>query len=314
MAIANQKSSVVCKFWLSGRCTRNPCQFSHQCLPSQQQLTASCGPGGPIRRKFTSRTRTTAPRQQKQHPITTKIFSKEEDGRVCKHWMSGTCIYGEECHHLHSWVSSKAKADIERVLQLKEHNKTMTGIAFSSGYEIMHTGSKDGTLRAWDVPTGECIGYINVGAEVGCLIYQWPWIFAGVPNAIWAGNTETSLRLSLEGPVGQVNALAVCQDTLFAACDDGNILAYNPCQEDKTFRQTATLRGHSKAVLSLEYSGSDNVYIQLFSGSADCTIRCWDPNTFQCTHVLEGHSGAVTSLISWKSFLLSGSTCVYGDD
>ncbi|KAL9674409.1 hypothetical protein QQ045_030681 [Rhodiola kirilowii] len=233
---------------------------------------------------------------------------------VCEHWMSGTCIYGEECNHLHSWVSSKAKSDIERVLQLREHKKTITGIAFSSGYEIMHTGSKDGTLRAWDVPTGECIGYINVGAEVGCLIYQWPWIFAGVPNAIWAGNTETSLRLSLEGPVGQVNALVVCQDTLFAACDDGNILTYKPCQEDKTFRQTATLRGHSKAVLSLEYSGSDNVYIQLFSGSADCTIRCWDPNTFQCTHVLEGHSGAVTSLISWKSVLLSGSTCVYGDD
>lgn len=95
---------------------------------------------------------------------------------------------------------------------------------------------------------------INLGGEVGCMISEGPWIFIGVTNFVkvnyitlefffffggefhmvckressvnimipgyvmifQAWNTQTNTDLSLSGPVGQVYAMAVGNDLLFA--------------------------------------------------------------------------------------------------
>ena len=48
----------------------------------------------------------------------------------------------------------------------------------------LYTGSKDGTVRVWDCHSGECDRVINLGAEVGSLISEGHWVFAGLPNVV----------------------------------------------------------------------------------------------------------------------------------
>uniref|UniRef100_A0A7N0SW94 C3H1-type domain-containing protein n=1 Tax=Kalanchoe fedtschenkoi TaxID=63787 RepID=A0A7N0SW94_KALFE len=226
------------------------------------------------------------------NPKKTKTTAKEEK------WTS----WSYKGQFLHSWVTGNANPVITRLAELKGHTRAVTGIAFTSVSQVLYTGSRDGTLRAWDARTGHCIDCLNLNAEVGCLISQDSWVFAGVPNAIKAFHAVvTSLSLSLDGPIGQVYAMVVCHDTLFAACEDGNILAYEPSEEEKTFKLIATLGGHSGAVLSLSTAKG-----LVYSGSADGSIRCWNPDTFRCSHKIEGHAGPVTSLAIRDTYIISG--------
>ncbi|CAL2272913.1 unnamed protein product [Prunus armeniaca] len=59
-----------------------------------------------------------------------------------------------------------------------------------------------------------CLGVINLGGEVGCMISE--GLFVGIPDVVNAWNTQTNSELSLSGPVGQVYALVVGNDLLFA--------------------------------------------------------------------------------------------------
>ena len=36
----------------------------------------------------------------------------------------------------------------------------------------------------WDCNTGLCTNVVNLGAEVGSLTSEGPWVFVGVPNAV----------------------------------------------------------------------------------------------------------------------------------
>ncbi|KAG5531001.1 hypothetical protein RHGRI_025827 [Rhododendron griersonianum] len=84
-----------------------------------------------------------------------------------------------------------------------------------SGSDKLYTGSKDKNVMVWDCQSGQ-VGVINLGGEVGCMLSEGPWVFVGAPNVVKAWNTQTSMDLSLNGPVGQVYALVVGNDLLFA--------------------------------------------------------------------------------------------------
>ncbi|XP_021296555.1 zinc finger CCCH domain-containing protein 48-like [Herrania umbratica] len=90
---------------------------------------------------------------------------------------------------------------------LDGHQKVVSGIALPAGLDKLYTGSKDETVRAWDTNSGQCMGVINLGGEVGCMISEGPWLFVGIPNVVKAWNTQTNYELSLTGPVGQVYAI-----------------------------------------------------------------------------------------------------------
>ncbi|GAY67331.1 hypothetical protein CUMW_255620 [Citrus unshiu] len=134
----------------------------------------------------------------------------------------------------------------------------------------LYSGSRDGTVRVWDCESGQCVKIINNGAEIGCLICEGSWVFIGLPNAVkaWRVNTannDCDEAFVLDGPIGQVNALVVYNDLLFAGSEDGAIRVWN--LEDLECVQTLC-GGHSDAVMSLLFWDE-----YLFSCSLEKTIK-----------------------------------------
>ncbi|KAL2340759.1 hypothetical protein Fmac_008699 [Flemingia macrophylla] len=202
---------------------------------------------------------------------------------ICKYWINGDCVYGQQCPNLHSWFHGDHHLSL--VAKLQEHKKGITGIALPVGSDKLFSGSTDGTVRAWDCHTGGCTNLVKFGVEVTSLISEGPWIFVGLHKAVRAWNTQTSSELTLDGPKGQVLAMIVGNDTLFAGSEDGVISAWrgrSDANSSSPFELVAPLTGHSKAVV-------------------------WDMDTLECKMTLNGHTDVVTSLICWDNYLLSSS-------
>lgn len=36
----------------------------------------------------------------------------------------------------------------------------------------------------------QCLGVINLGGEVGCMISEGPWVFVGIPDVVKVGRTN----------------------------------------------------------------------------------------------------------------------------
>ncbi|KAK9184793.1 hypothetical protein WN943_025144 [Citrus x changshan-huyou] len=154
-----------------------------------------------------------------------------------------------------------------------DHDEDVVAGNPNSRVNSLHPGEndeEDGTVRVWDCESGQCVKIINNGAEIGCLICEGSWVFIGLPNAVkaWRVNTannDCDEAFVLDGPIGQVNALVVYNDLLFAGSEDGAIRVWNV--EDLECVQTLC-GGHSDAVMSLLFWDE-----YLFSCSLDKTIK-----------------------------------------
>ncbi|CDP08900.1 unnamed protein product [Coffea canephora] len=316
----------VCKFWLAGKCNRNPCRFLHSHSPNPQpqpkqipqpQPQQSDDPNANFGNKIKSTWRNpniSASKNVKvSSPMNVKASSpgvlnsvvncghsgQRAQQKLCQYWVTGNCVHGDKCKDLHSWFSGSGLALLTK---LERHNKAVTGVALPCGSDKLFSGSKDESVCLWDCNTGQCVGIVKPGGEIGCLISEGPWVFVGLHNAVMAWNIETQTELLLRGPVGLVKALVVGDDMLFGGAQDGSILAWKFSSESSCPELVATLKGHKLAVLSLVVGAG-----RLYSGSKDETIRMWDLKTLQCLQTLSGHTNFVTSLICWDCYLLSGS-------
>ncbi|XP_052177807.1 zinc finger CCCH domain-containing protein 17-like isoform X4 [Diospyros lotus] len=265
--------NVICAaFWLEGRCCRHPCKFLH----AETKSVTSRQP-----KQFQDYKSRTWKRTPDNSSIVknSSVLSSAEDGsehsngtervqdKVCQYWLPGKCVHGEVCKFLHSWSYGNG---FSMITKLEGHCKAVMGIVLPSGSNKLYTGCKDKTIRVWDYNTGQ----------------------------VW--NTQTCNELTLTGPVGQVHAMATTDDMLFAAAQDGTILAWKFRSENEHPELIASLKVHSCAVISLAIGAN-----MLYSGSMDNTIRVWDLNTLLCVQTLQGHTGSVMSVLCWDKYLLS---------
>lgn len=312
----HQPKAAVCKYWLEGRCNRNPCKFLHpqSSKPSKyswknpNSFKSENSP--PIENAQVTVLKNQ--NQSKSNPKTQQKSTKENLGqsksipkieqkkhKLCDHWVNDDCKKGEKCDNLHSWFSGNG---LSMVARLEGHTKAVTGIALPSGSNKLYCSSKDKSLRVWDCNSGQCGAVLDFDDECGTLVNEGPWIFAGLRDMIKAWNLNTQHELIIRGSGGQVNAITMFEDILFAGMEDGTVLSWK-CTSETSFSGAPTsLEGHTKSVLSLIVGAK-----RLFSGSADHTIRVWDTESLECVHVLNGHTGDVTAVLCWDHYLLSGS-------
>jgi len=96
---------------------------------------------------------------------------------------------------------------------------------------------------------------------------------------------QTAAEMNLTGPTGQVYALAVASELLFAATQDGRILAWRFSSATNCFEPAASLDGHKLAVVSLIVGG-----MRLYSASMDKTIRVCQTRSRPLTLILKINS------------------------
>ncbi|XP_017972995.1 PREDICTED: zinc finger CCCH domain-containing protein 63 [Theobroma cacao] len=301
----SSKHQKVCYHWRAGKCNRFPCPFLHRELPAPGPAATANGSGAPKRfaddSGFSGPAARRGPNFNNNHHNSwgrmgaNKVVRKTE--KVCNYWVQGNCNYGDKCRFLHSWSLGEG---FTMLSHLDGHQKVVSGIALPAGLDKLYTGSKDETVRAWDTNSGQCTCVINLGGEVGCMISEGPWLFVGIPNIVKAWNTQTNYELSLTGPVGQVYAMVVGNDLLFAGTQDGTILAWKFNAITNSFEAAASLKSHTLAVVSLVVGAN-----RLYSGSMDHSIRVWSLETLQCLQTLTEHHNVVMSLLCWEQFLLS---------
>ncbi|OMO83988.1 Zinc finger, CCCH-type [Corchorus capsularis] len=301
----SSKNQKVCYHWRAGKCNRYPCRFLHGELPDPSTAAAATANGSGSLKRFSDDSGFSGPvakRGPNYKNKNTWVRSKT-DQKVCTDWMQGQCTHGDGCKFLHSWSLGEGFALLNH---LDGHQEFMTGICWP-GSDTVYSGSRDGAVRAWNSSSGECVGVANVGGEVGCMFSEGPWVFVGIPDAVKAWNTQTNSDLSLSGPVGQVYALATSDDLLLAGSQDGTILAwkFNAFITNNNFEAVPSLKGHTRAVVSLVVSLAAGAQNRVYSGSVDHSIKVWSLDTLQCLQTLTEHTDVVMSLLCWEQFLLS---------
>lgn len=313
--LSNSKQQKVCFHWEKGKCTRNPCPFLHGELPSaangkrgyqgfgaEDNYRGGGGRGsGGLRRSgnYNFSNNNTWGRGPSHQPLSgNRTFVRKVEKKICNFWVQGSCRYGEGCKFLHQWSTDC----FSLLTTLEGHQQAVTGIALPSGSDKLYSGSEDEMVRVWDCQSGQLAGVVNLGCPVGCMLSEGPWVFVGLTNLVKAWNIQTSMELTLSGPVGQVYSLVVGNDLLFAGSKDGSILAWKFNAVANTFEPAASLKGHTLAVVTLVVGGN-----RIYSGSMDHTIRVWSLENLQCMQTLTGHNNVVTSVLCWDQFLLTAS-------
>ncbi|KAE7997376.1 hypothetical protein FH972_002017 [Carpinus fangiana] len=218
-------------------------------------------------------------------------LKNEESGSnksVCIFWRSGKCLMNP-CTFLHNELlvicakkGSNTESSNQQDLPTKNTNyiKTKNNLILKRSLETTIENSRE------DAGSKDC----KRGTSKNLALKN-------EDSGSHTLNTESSVKYDLNGPIGQVYAMATTNDITLFARGQKSTTETNP-----PFQPVASLKGHTSDMVSLTIGRK-----WLYSGSKDHTIRVCDHITLECVMTLDGHVDTVTSLICWEDYLLSGS-------
>ncbi|HMV84894.1 MAG TPA: TIR domain-containing protein [Blastocatellia bacterium] len=194
---------------------------------------------------------------------------------------------------------------------LAVHHELLTAVAltFDGGRAI--TGSHNGTVRVWDLSSGECVTSsmasrahiqsvaVTKSGDVAVTISSKdiPQIWELTSNS-WPVKLSEVLRRSK-------NCVAITGDGGLAmfGCSDGTLEVWN-----LIFKEcTASIRGHSNKVNSVAVTPDGQLMV---SGSLDQAVSVWNWSKEECLATFNGHTGSVQSVAVTPDgrLIISGST------
>ncbi|NUM35925.1 MAG: protein kinase [Candidatus Brocadiae bacterium] len=191
------------------------------------------------------------------------------------------------------------KKDVRQIWKykvLEGHRGPITCLAISPSQESFVSGSKDGTLKIWNVKEGKCVATLEGHkSEVSCVDIS--------PNGrfVVSGGHDKMLRLwewetgrciyAMEGHDHWVEHVRITPDgrEIISGSRDNNIRIW----ERKSGHRLYLLNNHTDLISSLLVT-PDGRY--LVSSSHDRTLRVWDLESGQCLHNLERHTDHVKSI------------------
>jgi WD40 repeat protein len=212
----------------------------------------------------------------------------------------GTQIYGYALYGVFPINPISIIANLSSGISLEKtltgHSSFVYSVAYSPDGQTLASGSRDNTIKLWDVKTGNLLQTLEGHSS---FVYSVAYSPDGQTLAsgsfdktikLWNVNTGKLLQ-TLTGHSSFVYSVAYSPDgqTLASGSRDRTIKLWNV----NTGKLLQTLTGHSDSVYSVAYSPDGQT---LASGSRDKTIKLWNVNTGNLLQTLEGHSELVYSV------------------
>lgn len=164
------------------------------------------------------------------------------------------------------------------------------------------SGSRDHTVKVWDMHTGACIRTLwQHTASVLCLQYDHRFIISGSSDKTikqWDINTGELIR-SLNGHTESVLNLRFDENYIVSCSKDRTVRVWS-VHSGSVLRR---LVGHRAAVNACQFN--DNLIV---SASGDRTIKLWDLDTGACLRTFDSHSRGIACVQFDGNLIVSGSS------
>ncbi|BFZ64658.1 Pre-rRNA-processing protein ipi3 [Saitoella coloradoensis] len=162
--------------------------------------------------------------------------------------------------------------DIQPLHTLSTHTLAITSLHVGAGSQPrLYTASEDGTIRVWELGTGECLTTFVCSSAVSAMTVD------PAERAIYAGTPSGSINLiplysptTADGAIGGMGSI----HTLAASSSD-------------------VLTGHESPITALSLSFDATL---LVSGDNAGQVLCWDLATRQMVRKFKTHKGPVSGL------------------
>jgi WD40 repeat protein len=225
------------------------------------------------------------------HALYRNLLAGMPGGRWVPHWATGSTF-------------NPALRDT-----LIGHTDTVSSVACTvvDGSPVAVTGGVDGTVRLWDLRTGQQIGrplteYTSQVSSVACTVLDGApvAVTVGLNDTVWVWDLRTGRQI---GPpltvytsrVFSVACTVLDDDTPVAVTGsgDGTVQRWNVRTKEQIGQPLA---GHVDAVHAVACTMLDGAPVAV-TGSMDGTVRVWDVRTGQqIGHPMIGHADGVTSV------------------
>lgn len=197
-----------------------------------------------------------------------------------------------------NWTKSRAKA-----VYFQGHTDSVYCCQFDEDKII--TGSRDRTIRVWDIHTYKCIRVIGGPAARPLLPMPNETPLDTVSNTIWAGENvngtpegDSIYHVPKEFHGASILCLQYDKEIMVTGSSDATCLVWDM----KTYNPIARLKHHDAGVLDVCLDAN-----YIISCSKDHTICVWSRRTFKLVKVLRGHIGPVNAVQLRSNFLVSAS-------
>ncbi len=177
--------------------------------------------------------------------------------------------------------------------RLEGHSDWINTVSFSPDSKILASGSRDTTIKLWDVKTGKLIRTIKHSGSIVSVSFSpdGKTLASGSGDntiKLWNVNTGKEIKtLNKQGKYGFSISFSPDGKTLASGSDDKTIKIWDV----KTGKEIITLNGHKAGINSVSFSRDGTT---LASGSVDKTIKLWDVKTGKEIKTLNGHSDDVS--------------------